>query len=82
MWETFKSDPSQLGIVLTISAICLAIVASVGIKAWRANEADKRETELKLEMVARGMSAEEITRVLAAKPVDSTLEETVYHKKT
>jgi hypothetical protein len=33
-------------------------------------------------MVTRGMSADEIARVLAAKSGDSTLAETTYHKKT
>ena len=36
---------------------------------------------MKLEMIARGMSADDITRVLAAKSEDSQLAETAYHKK-
>ena len=81
MWETFKGDPSQLGAVLGISAICVAWVANVAIKAWHKNEAKKQDTELKLEMISRGMSADEITRVLGANSADSTLAATTYHKK-
>jgi hypothetical protein len=81
MWQVFNSDPKELAPVLAIAAICLAIVVNVGIKAWRNNEANKRDAELKMEMIARGMSADEITRVLAAKSTDSTLAETAYQKK-
>ena len=81
MWEAFNSDPKDLGAVLAIVAICVAVVATKAINAWRNNEAKKHDTELKMEMVARGMSADEITRVLDAKSVDSQLAETAYHKK-
>ena len=66
MWEVFNGRPEQIvGAVAVISG-CLIVLGSVAIKAWRQNEAHKREAELKMEMVARGMSADEITRVLAA----------------
>ena len=81
MWEAFNSDPKQLGAVLAIAAICVAFVAVKAIKAWGSNEAKKHDTELKLEMISRGMSADDITRVLAAKSEDSQLAETAYHKK-
>jgi hypothetical protein len=81
MRETFKGDPSQLGAVLAISSVCLAVVLNVAIKTWHKNETKKHDTELKLEMISRGMSADEITRVLAANSADSTLAATTYHKK-
>ena len=81
MWEAFNSDPEKLGAVLAIASICVAYVAVKAIKAWGSNEAKKHDTELKLEMISRGMSADDITRVLAAKSDDSTLAETAYHKK-
>jgi hypothetical protein len=81
MWDVFKGSPSELAPVLVITAICVGFIANVAIKAWRNNEAHKRETELKMEMVARGMSADDIIRVLAAKANDSTLAETTYLQK-
>lgn len=73
MWDTFNIDPKQLAAVLAISAICIAFVANVAIKAWQENEAKKHDTELKLEMISRGMSADDITRVLTASSDGSTL---------
>ncbi len=81
MWETFHDRPQDLAAVLAISAICVAVVLVAGIKAWHRNETKKHETEVKLEMISRGMSAEEISRVLAAKLDDSTLSQTEYRKK-
>lgn len=81
MFEAFRFDTMGLASVLISFAICIAVVITAGIMAWRRNEANKRDTELKLEMVARGMSADDITRVLAAKSADSTLAETKYQKK-
>jgi hypothetical protein len=67
MWDLLTADPNRVRIcVFYILPIVLAVVASVGIKAWRKNEAHKRDNELKLEMLARGMSAEDIARVLTA----------------
>jgi hypothetical protein len=81
MWEVFYTDPARLASLLAFLAICIGFIANVAIKAWRSNEMHKRETELKMEMLARGMSADDITRVLAAKPSDATLAETTYQKK-
>ena len=49
---------------LAIAAMC--IVPSV-LYYLRASKRDEREIELKRDMIARGMSAEEIERVLKAK---------------
>jgi hypothetical protein len=81
MWNAFYGHSSDLAAVLAISAICIAVVATAGIKAWCRTQAGKHDAELKLEMIARGMSADEITRVLAAKSTDSTLAETAFQKK-
>jgi len=67
---------------MAIAAVALAIVANIWIKAWRKNEAEKRDAELKMEMVARGMTADDIERVLKAKSDDGTLAETTYQKKS
>lgn len=81
MWETLQASPDQYGAVIVYSVVALAILGAVGIKAWRKNEAGKRDAELKLEMLARGMSADDIVRVLAAKVDDANLDETALHKK-
>jgi hypothetical protein len=47
-----------------IAAICIVPSA---LYYWRTIKQDEREAELKREMIARGMSADEIERVLAAK---------------
>ncbi len=68
MWDLLTGDPNRLRVALLyFLPICLTILAAIGITAWRKNEAHKRDTELKQEMLARGMSAEEIVRVLTAR---------------
>jgi predicted negative regulator of RcsB-dependent stress response len=81
MWDVFRSDPEKLGGVIFWAIIVIGVLGYAGIKAWRYNEAGKRDAELKLEMVAKGMSAADIERILAAKTIDSQTAETTYHKK-
>jgi hypothetical protein len=54
-----------------INVFWLAIVAMVcvpfGLEYWRKVRKDELDASLKHEMIARGMSADEIERVLAAK---------------
>jgi hypothetical protein len=80
MWDIFRSDPEKLGGVLFCAIVVVGVLGYAGIKAWRKNEAGKRDAELKLEMIAKGMSAVDIERVLAAKSVDSRTAETTYQK--
>jgi hypothetical protein len=80
MWDVFQSDPEKLGGVIFWAIIVIGVLGYAGIKAWRYNEAGKRDAELKLEMIAKGMSAADIERILAAKAVDSKLAETTYQK--
>jgi hypothetical protein len=81
MMDAFRSDPESLLAVLFYALVAASILGYVGITAWRKNEAGKRDAELKLEMIAKGMSAADIERVLAAKTVDSKQAETTYHKQ-
>jgi hypothetical protein len=81
MWETFQTDPESWGVTVMWCVIVLAILAGVGFKAWRKNEAGKRDAELKMEMLARGMSANDIVRVLAAKANGAKLDETAHYDK-
>jgi len=67
MWESLSREPGVLPMVLFWGAIFTVIVVTYGMKLWRNHERDKMEMELKLEMLNRGMSAEDIERVLAAK---------------
>jgi hypothetical protein len=60
----------------------LSIIAGAAIPAWRKHAADKMDHDLKLEMVARGMSADEIERVLKAQSATKAdLDETQPHPK-
>jgi hypothetical protein len=52
---------------IPIVAICVAIGVPVVAHYWFALRRHEMDTELKRSMVERGMSAEEIERVLAAK---------------
>ncbi|HEX4414763.1 MAG TPA: hypothetical protein VH107_14105 [Lacipirellulaceae bacterium] len=61
MWDLLTGDPNRLRVALLyVLPICLTVLAATAIKAWRMNEAHKRDHELKLEMLAHGMSAEQI----------------------
>ena len=81
MWETFQADPEKFGPTVLYCAIALVILGGAGLKAWRKNESGKRDAELKLEMLARGMSADDIVRVLEAKTDGAKLDETMPYKK-
>ena len=81
MWEAFQSNPSAMFSVIFWTTVGIVTLGCVGIKAWRKNEAGKRDAELKLEMIARGMSAADIERILAAKTDDPRTADTTYHKQ-
>jgi hypothetical protein len=57
------SNPANL-FWMTIAAI---VIVPLVLNYMRQNKQHERETELKRDMIARGMSAEEIERVLAAR---------------
>lgn len=61
MWDLITSDPNRLRVALLyVLPICLTVLAVTGIKAWRMNEAHKRDHELKLEMLAHGTPADQV----------------------
>ena len=66
MWEAISSS-RDFGPVAVVASICLAIVATTAINAWRRAQSAKVEADLKMEMVSRGMNVEQIERVLAAR---------------
>ena len=81
MWESLARDSGTLPMMLFWGMIFVTILATYAIKTWRKHEAAKMEHELKLEMVARGMSADEIERVLTARPSSRDLAETQPYPK-
>ena len=82
MWESLSQNPGNVAMILFWGMIFLTIMATYSIKTWRKHEAAKMDHELKLEMVTRGMSADEIERVLTAKSAPKTdLDETQQYAK-
>jgi hypothetical protein len=75
MWETFNNSPQHWGGVLVVAAIVSCVLGLAAIQAWRQSQAHKMDSDLKMEMVARGMSADEIERVLRAKSSGSNAHE-------
>ena len=71
MYEIFSGEPqfffSIIAAVIVFGVPALAVLCVFGMSTWRKHQATKMENELKAEMVAAGMSAAEIERVLAAK---------------
>jgi hypothetical protein len=63
LWA-FLSNPAVLGIVMGCLIPIVAILGGI----WHATEKAKSTNALKRAMVKRGMSAEEIERVMAAGP--------------
>jgi hypothetical protein len=59
----FASDEETMLIWVVIGAICIVPSISYYLYRWRKTELD---IELKRDMIARGMSADEIERVLSA----------------
>lgn len=67
MWESLSNAPGSAVVAIFFVMLFLSIMCSAAIPAWRKHAAAKMDHELKLEMVARGMSADEIERVLNAR---------------
>jgi hypothetical protein len=71
MYEAFSNQPhflfSIIAMVIVFGSIAATILGVAGMFTWRRHQATKMEHDLKSEMVAAGMSADEIQRVMAAK---------------
>jgi hypothetical protein len=72
---------NDFGQMVAFGFLMLAVVAWHGISAWRKHRALQLEAELKMEMVSRGMTADDIERVLIARLAGGDLGETLSHKK-
>jgi hypothetical protein len=72
MWQSMNSG--DIAGMVVACGICVTIIIAKAIKARRESEESRLAAQLKMEMIARGMSADEIERVLAARlSVDSSL---------
>jgi hypothetical protein len=71
MYEAFSHEPhflfSIIAMIIVFGSIAATILGVAGMLTWRKHEAAKMEHDLKSEMVAAGMPADDIDRVLAAK---------------
>jgi hypothetical protein len=71
MYDVFSNEPhflfSIIAMFIVFGSIAATILGVMGMWTWRKHEATKMEHDLKSEMVAAGMSADEIQRVMAAK---------------
>ncbi len=67
MYDAFSQRPDLVIPIIGWLLLTVLILAIAGMRTWRRFQEAKMETELKLEMLANGMSADEIERVLAAK---------------
>ena len=81
IWDSLSADPGSAVMAIFLFMLFVTIISAGAIPAWRKHVAAKMEHELKLEMVARGMSAEEIERVLKAKSAKGSLDETHPYSK-
>jgi hypothetical protein len=72
MYDVFNNEPQFLFALIAVCIVfgvpAITILGAVAMRTWRKHQATKMEIELKHEMVAAGMSAAEIERILAAKP--------------
>ncbi len=78
MIDILREHPEFLMGLAGMVAVFGTIIAIAGMVTWRKHQASKMQTELKIEMLARGLSADEIERVLAAKPSSKPRSEAVY----
>lgn len=68
MYELFKDNPNLLGVLGPMGLIAITILAIAGMAFFRKYKIAKLDADLKMNMLDRGMSAEEIERVITAKP--------------
>jgi hypothetical protein len=71
MYETFREEPqflfSLFAAMIVFGVPSLTILIAFGMRTWRKHQATLMENQLKSEMIAAGMSADDIERILAAK---------------
>jgi hypothetical protein len=65
VWESIESVPGLYAFIACV--VCATVVVVKAIGGWRRHQAVKLETGLKREMIERGMSADDIERVMGAR---------------
>ena len=71
MHEILSLRPELLAALAVFCLIAVIVLPLAGMKTWRKHQATKMDADLKMEMIARGMSADEIERILTTKSTDS-----------
>ncbi|GMV97661.1 MAG: hypothetical protein HRF43_02195 [Phycisphaerae bacterium] len=66
VWESLFSHPSTVPVICTFAMIVLVVCIPAVARYWHKNVKARAEAELKHAMIERGMSVEEIERVLKA----------------
>jgi len=69
-WQSLFSNEDTAAIFCVFSMIVLIVAIPTIAKAWRQIAKDRVDADLKRSMIERGMSVEEIERVLKAKSSD------------
>ena len=62
MFEFLSRNPWTIGMLIPLAAVAIGPIAYY----WHLHQRDRMDAELKLAMIQRGMSADEIVRVLSA----------------
>ena len=66
IWSEFLGSPMAIPIIAIVVGVAVPVITA----SWCEREKHKEEYKLKGAMIERGMSAEEIERVLAAKSTE------------
>ena len=66
-WRSFFGNQNTAAVFCVFGVIALVVAVSVITSAWRHVAKDRADADLKRSMIERGMSVEEIERVLRAK---------------
>ena len=67
MYNLLVQSPEVAGILGLFALVAITILGTIGMVLWTKHLRVKSDAELKLNMLDRGMSVDEIERVLAAK---------------
>jgi hypothetical protein len=68
MYELFTNNPHLMDVLAPLGLIAITILSITAMVLFRSYKKAKLDADLKMNMLDRGMSAEEIERVIAAKP--------------
>ena len=73
LWDILSGDPDRVrAAFFYVLPVLVTVLLVFGIGAWRKNEAGKRDAELKLQMLAKGMAADEMCASSRQKPTPAS----------